>query len=99
MPGPASHPPDSLRQVVRRDLPAARDAPSRREVPESEYALAIPLMRTHEQPCGPSVALGYVHRPEGLAEWWIALAGTIAVPRPLPDAPPAPGRLSDPRPG
>jgi hypothetical protein len=74
--------------VIRRELLAARDAPSRREIPPSEYALSMPLMRTHEQPRGPSVALGYVERPDGLAEWWIALAGTIAVPWPLPDSPP-----------
>jgi hypothetical protein len=49
----------------------------------------MPLMRTHEQPRGPSVALGYVKRPDDLAEWWVSLAGTIAVPWPLPDAPPA----------
>jgi len=41
---------------------------------------------------GPSVALGYVQRPDGLAEWWISLAGTIAVPWPLPDSPPASSR-------
>jgi hypothetical protein len=94
-----ANPQTGCAEVVRRDLLAARDAPSRRELPESEYALAMPLMRTHGQPCGPSVALGCVHRPEGLAEWWSALAGTIAVPWLLADAPPASGRLSDPRPG
>lgn len=75
--------------LIRRDLLAARDAPSRAEVPASDYALSMPLMRTHEQPRGPSLALGYLHRPGGLAEWWIALAGTIAVPWPMPDCPPA----------
>jgi hypothetical protein len=29
----------------------------------------MPLMRTHEQPRGPSAALGYLQRPDGLAEW------------------------------
>ena len=75
--------------LIRRDLLAARDAPSRREIPAGDYALSMPLMRTHEQPRGPSVALGYVKRPDDLAEWWVSLAGTIAVPWPLPDAPPA----------
>jgi hypothetical protein len=75
--------------LIRRDLLAARDAPSRKEIPASDYALSMPLMRTHEQPRGPSVALGHVQRPDGLAEWWISLAGTIAVPWPLPDEPPA----------
>jgi len=75
--------------LIRRDLLAARDAPSRSEVPASDYALSMPLMRTHEQPRGPSLALGYLHRPDGLAEWWIALAGTVAVPWPMSDCPPA----------
>jgi hypothetical protein len=35
-----------------------------------------------------STALGIVRRPDGLAEIWIVLAGTIAVPWPLPDRPP-----------
>jgi hypothetical protein len=37
---------------------------------------------------GPSIALGIVRRPDGLAGIWIVLAGTIAVPWPLPDGPP-----------
>lgn len=82
--------PQTLRaDLIRGDLVAARDAPSRREIPASEYALSMPLMRTHEQPRGPLVALGYVQRPDGLAEWWLSLAGTLAVPWPLPDSPPA----------
>jgi hypothetical protein len=75
--------------LIRGELLAARDAPSRKEIPGSDYALSMPLMRTHEHPCEPSVMLGHVRRPDGLAEWWISLAGTIAVPWPLPDAPPA----------
>jgi hypothetical protein len=74
--------------VIRHDLQAARDAPSRAEVPTSEYALAMPLMRTHEQPAEPSVALSIVERPDRPAEYWVLLAGSIAVPWPLPDAPP-----------
>lgn len=74
--------------VVRHDLRAARDARSRAAVPTSEYALSMPLMRTHGQPGEPSVALSVVEGPEGLAEFWILLAGSIAVPWPLPDAPP-----------
>jgi hypothetical protein len=74
--------------VVRHDLQAARDAPSRAEVPTSEYALAMPLMRTHEQPEEPAVALSIVERPGEPAEYWVLLAGSIAVPWPLPDAPP-----------
>jgi hypothetical protein len=58
-------------------------------MPASEYALTMPLVRTHEQPRGPAVALGCVQRPDGLAEWWISLAGRIAVPWPLPASPPA----------
>ncbi|MGY1717658.1 MFS transporter [Blastococcus sp. SYSU DS0552] len=71
--------------LIRHDLRAARDATSRAGVPVSEYALSMPLMRTHEQPSGPSIALGIVRRPDGLADIWIALAGTMAVPWPLPD--------------
>jgi hypothetical protein len=74
--------------LIRHDLRAARDATSRAGVPVSEYALSMPLMRTHEQPGRPSITLGIVRRPDGLAEIWIALAGTIAVPWPLPDRPP-----------
>ncbi len=74
--------------VIRRDPPTVRDAPSRREIPASEYALSLALMSTHEQPQGPSAALGYVQRPGGLADGWISLAGTIAVSWPLPDRPP-----------
>ncbi len=74
--------------LIRHDLRAARDATSRAAVPVSEYALSMPLMHTHEQPGGPSIVLGIVRRPDGLAEIWIVLAGTIAVPWPLPDRPP-----------
>jgi hypothetical protein len=48
----------------------------------------MPLMRTHEQPGEPSVALSIVERSEEVAELWVLLAGSIAVPWPLPDAPP-----------
>ena len=75
-------------EVIRRDLQAARDAPSRSDAPVSEYALSMPLMRTHEQPQEPSIALSIVRRPEGMAEFWVLLAGTVAVPWPLPDCPP-----------
>jgi hypothetical protein len=88
MPGPAVDPGDASADLIRHDLRAARDATSRAGVPVSEYALSMPWMRTHEQPGGPSIALGIVWRPDGLAEIWIALAGTIAVPWPLPDRPP-----------
>jgi hypothetical protein len=74
--------------LIRHDLRAARDATSRAGVPVSECALSMPLMPTHEQPSGPSIALGIVRRPDGLAEIWIILAGSIAVPWPLPDRPP-----------
>jgi hypothetical protein len=74
--------------VIRRDLRGARDATSRAGVPVSQYARSMPLMRTHGQPTETSVALAVVRRPDGMAEIWIALAGTIAVPWPLPDCPP-----------
>jgi HNH endonuclease len=74
--------------VIWRDLRAARDAPSRASVPVSEYAMAMPMMRTHEQPREPSIALGLLPRADGATEWWIALASSIAVPWPLPDRPP-----------
>jgi hypothetical protein len=48
----------------------------------------MPLMRTHEQPGEPSVALSIVERSEEVAELWVLLAGSTAVPWPLPDAPP-----------
>jgi hypothetical protein len=76
-------------EVIRQDLRGARDATSRAGVPVSQYARSMPLMRTHEQPAEPSVALAIVRRSDdGVAEIWIALAGTIAVPWPLPDCPP-----------
>lgn len=84
----ASIPATPCAEVIRRDLLAARDAPSRSDTPVSDYALSMPLMRTHEQPQEPSIALSYISRPDGLAEFWILLAGTIAVPWPLPDRPP-----------
>jgi hypothetical protein len=74
--------------AIRHDLVAARDSPSPAAVPVSEYAMSMPLMRTHEQPCEPSIALGLLPRSDGTTEWWIVLAGTIAVPWPMPDAPP-----------
>jgi hypothetical protein len=48
----------------------------------------MPRMRAHEQPGEPSVAVNILERPEGLAEFWVLLARSIAVPWPLPDAPP-----------
>jgi hypothetical protein len=44
----------------------------------------MPLMRNHEQPGEPSVALSIVERPQRLAEFWVLPAGSIAVPWPLP---------------
>ena len=66
----------------------AADLGSERESPPSDYALSMPPMRTHEQPGERSVALSIVERSEEVAELWVLLPGSIAVPWPMPDAPP-----------
>lgn len=69
-------------QTIRADLVAARDAPSGRDVPPSDYAAGIPLMRFYQQPSGPSLALALA---DGSQQIWILLTGTIGVPWPTPD--------------
>lgn len=65
----------------------SRDQTTPQSVPP-DSALSMPRMRAHEQPGEPSVAVNILERPEGLAEFWVLLARSIAVPWPLPDAPP-----------
>ena len=52
----ASIPGTPCAERIRSDLLAARDAPSRLVTSASDYALSMPLMRTHEQPQEPSIA-------------------------------------------
>jgi hypothetical protein len=75
---------------IRRDLVAARDAPSGGPFPTSELAMGLSLMRSYAQPAGPSLALCSVASgPDGAApEMWVLLAGTVCVPWPMPDFPP-----------
>jgi hypothetical protein len=85
-------------RVIRADLIAARDARSNRDVPVSDYALSMPLTRIYRQPHGPSLALVLLEGSDGAHEVWIALAGTVFVPWPLPDFHPRlePPELEDP---
>lgn len=68
-------------ESIRADLLAARAASSGREVPTSDYAAAISLSRSYQQPNGPPLALAL----DDSQEVWILLAGTIGVPWPIPD--------------
>jgi hypothetical protein len=74
--------------LIRRDLLAARDAKSRSSILSSDYANAMPLMRSHEHPQGPPIVLAVLERSPGVGEYWFILAGSIAVPWPMPDSPP-----------
>ncbi|SDO00476.1 hypothetical protein SAMN05660199_01098 [Klenkia soli] len=75
-------------EAVRRELMAARNAPSRRHIVSSEFVRSMPIMRTHEHPRGSAALLGVINQDDGRGAWWIALASTIAVPWPFPDLPP-----------
>ena len=61
---------------IRRDLIAARDAPSNAVVPPSETARSLGLMRSFDPPSGPSLALASV---AGDGRVWLSLAGTLLV--------------------
>ena len=74
-------------RTIRHDLVAFRDAPRDGPVPDSDYARAMPLMRSYAQPGGPPITLCLADtgRDDGQQEVWILLAGTVAVPWPMPD--------------
>lgn len=76
--------------VIRRDLVAARDAPSGRAIPTSAVAGQLSLMRSFAAPRGPSLALmsAPATDPDMPPEVWISLAGTVFVRWPLPDVSP-----------
>lgn len=76
---------------IRIDLVAARDAPRDGAFPGSSYAEALPMWRSYQQPAGPLLAVGLADagRDDRRCEVMILLAGSIALPWPMPDFSPS----------
>ena len=73
---------------VRADLVAARDASGVGNVPESQRASSLRIMRSAAGPQGPALALARLTAEDARDAVWISLAGSLLVDWPLPDVSP-----------